>query len=203
MNAPAYGGTGPWLADAGGFADVFLALPLAAIDPPDPTHLIAVAHLRDADANRRNPNYRHGWNAVLRAFNLLQFLPGGWWITHEGVASNRYPDYAPADDAPPQAAASTASADWEAAIELAAPELHEAMKPWAANGLPAPQVGYELADSAGKVLAEAELAWPERRMAVLEDGQTDADAFDEAGWQVYASSEAGKLVKRALERPER
>ena len=33
MNAPAYGGTGPWLADAGGFADVFLALPLSAIDP--------------------------------------------------------------------------------------------------------------------------------------------------------------------------
>ena len=91
MNDPAYGGTGPWLSDAGGFADVFLALPLSAIDPPDPTQLIAIAHLHDTEPNRRNPNYRYAWNAVLRIFNLLQFLPAGWWITREGVTSNRYP----------------------------------------------------------------------------------------------------------------
>ena len=190
MNDPAYGGTGPWLADAGGFADVFLALPLSAIEPPDPTQLIAIAHLHDTEPNRRNPNYRHAWNAVLRIFNLPQFLPNGWWITHEGVTSNRYPDYALADEAPPQAAP-TASAHWEAAMELAAPELHEAMKQWAAGGLPAPEVGHELADSAGKVLAEAELAWPKRKVVVVHSDQAATAAFEEAGWQVYSASEAG------------
>ena len=197
MNAPAYGGTGPWLADAGGFADVFLALPLSAIDPLDPTQLIAVAHLRDTEANRRNPNYRHAWNTILRVFDLLQFLPNGWWITHEGVSSNRYPDYTPADEALPQPAA-LASAEWEAAMERAAVELHEAMKQWAAGGLPAPEVGYELADSAGKVLAEAELAWPERKVAVLHGEEMDAAAFAGAGWHVLCTAEGG-LAKKVLE----
>ena len=199
MNDPAYGGTGPWLADAGGFADVFLALPLSAIDPPDPTQLIAVAHLHDAEPNRRNPNYRHAWNAVLRIFNLLQFLPNGWWITHEGVTSNRYPDYAPAHEALPQPAA-LASAEWEAAMELAAVELHETMKQWAAGGLPAPEVGHELADSAGKVLAEAELAWPKRKVVVVHSDQAATAAFEEAGWQVYSASEAG-LARSVVDGP--
>ena len=133
----------------------------------------------------------------MRVFNFLQFLPNGWWITHEGVTSNRYPDYAPAHEALPQAAP-TASAHWEAAMELAAPELHEAMKQWAANGLPAPQVGYELADSAGKVLAEAELAWPERKVAVLHGEEMDAAAFAGAGWHVLCTAEGG-LAKKVLE----
>ena len=197
LNDPAFGGTGAWLNNAAPFADLFLALPLAAVESPDPTQLLAIAHLRDDAANRRNPNYRHAWNGILRLFNLLQFLPGGWWITHEGVKANRYPDFATADAAPPQAAAATASAEWEAAMELTAPELHEAMKQWAASGLPVPQVGYELADSTGSVLAEAELAWPKQRLALLHGEQTDAaGAFEAAGWRVCSATDGDELAER-------
>ena len=171
-------------------------LPLAAVESPDPTQLLAIAHLRDDATNRRNPNYRSAWNGVLRLFNLLQFLPGGWWITHEGVKANRYPDFAPADEAPPQAMAATASAEWEAAMELAAPELHEVMKQWAASGLPVPQVGYELADSTGSVLAEAELAWPKQRLAVLHEQADAGSAFEAAGGRVCSAADGDELAER-------
>lgn len=137
--------------------------------PQTPPKLIAVARLHDTEPNRRDRNYRHAWNGVLRTFNLLRFPPNGWWITHEGVSSTRYPDYAPAE-ASPQAAASTASTDWQVAMELAAPELHDAMKQWVANAQPAPQAGHELADGTGKVLAEAELAWPWHKVGGLQGG---------------------------------
>ena len=191
MNDPAFGGAGAWLADASGFSDLFVALPLAAVETPDPKALLAIAHLRDAEANRRKPNYRHAWNGALRTFNLLQLLPGGWWITSEGVTSKRYPDYPPAEEEPPRPAVD--AADWTAATELAATELHEAMTQWAAKDLPAPEVGYELADSSGKVLAEAELAWPPHKVAVLH-GEEGAGAFEGAGWRVYSASERDGFV---------
>ena len=62
---------------------------------------------------------------------------------HDGIKSNRHPDYAPTDEAPAEAA-STASADREAATELTAAQLHTAVTRWGANGVPTPQVAYEL-----------------------------------------------------------
>ena len=70
---------------------------------------------------------------------------------------------------------------------------------WAANDLPAPQVGCELADSAGKVLAEAELAWPQRKVAVLLDEEADATAFEVAGRRVYSAAEGSSLFERVVE----
>lgn len=122
---------------------------------------------------------------------------------HEGVKHRRYPDYAPPAEAHTQAAASSASAEWEAAIELAAAELREAMEQWAASGLPAPQVGYPLADNAGKVLAEGELAWPDRKVALLhgeEAGRTGRTAFESAGWRVYSAVEDDEFVERVAAR---
>ena len=57
--------------------------------------------------------------------------------------------------------------EWEAAMELTVETLHGAMDVWATRGLWVPEVGYELAGRAGRVLAEAERAWPGQQVAVL------------------------------------
>ena len=45
--------------------------------------------------------------------------------------------------------------------------------------------------------AEAELAWPKQRLAVLHGKQADgAAAFEEAGWRVYAAADGGELAER-------
>ena len=49
----------------------------------------------------------------------------------------------------------------------------------------------ELPDSAGKVLAEAELAWPEREVAVLHGEEAGRAAFEDAGWRVHSTGEDG------------
>ena len=52
-------------------------------------------------------------------------------------------------------------------MELAVEAPHGAMQHWAAKGLPASEIGFELADEAGRVLTKADLAWARHRVAVL------------------------------------
>ena len=65
------------------------------------------------------------------------------------------------------------------------------------NNRPLPDVGYELQDGAGRVCAEAELAWPIRKLAVVLPEKRDAVAeFRRQGWKVVTSSEL--TVERLL-----
>ena len=180
--AVALAGKGAWLGAPLGAplagADLFLVLPLAAVQPPEPDEMAAVIHLHDDEAGRGHPEYRRVWNSVLRLFNLLQFLPGAWFTTRQGAAANLYPEFAPTQQS---AAAPNA---WEEALSLSAPDVHPAMSQWAALGLPAPEVGYELADRTGRILAEAELAWAERKVAVLLPDAAAAE-FESAGWRAF------------------
>ena len=132
------GGFGPWVSGAGdgpsttaarhaatpaaprSAASLFAALPLAAVQAPDPAGVVAVVHFDDAGAdagvgvdadagtetnadaiagsnaqNAATKQYRSDWNGVLRLFNILQFLPQAWWTTRTGVSSGLYPEFAP------------------------------------------------------------------------------------------------------------
>ena len=178
----ALAGRGIWLDSAPRFADLFLALPLAAVRNGEPDDMVAIVHLHDDEPSREHPHYRPVWNGVLRLYNLLQFLPGAWWTTRIGVARDVYPEYARTDQPPPD----TVHPDgWEEAMELAAPELRPAMVQWSALGLPGPEAGFELIGQAGRVIAEAELAWPERKVVVLLSEQWEwAALFADTGWRV-------------------
>lgn len=90
--------------------------------------------------------------------------------------------------------------NWDAAMTLATEALHDAMTQWAALSLRVPEVGFELSDETGGVIAEAELAWPTERVAVLQDGEADARAtFTHAGWRVYFASDGKELVEGVAE----
>lgn len=71
----AVAGRGVWHGTAPRFADLFLALPLAAVRNGEPDDMAAIVHLRDDEPSRQHPRYRPVWNGVLRLYNLLQFLP--------------------------------------------------------------------------------------------------------------------------------
>ena len=71
---------------------------------------------------------------------------------------------------------------------MAAPEVHDLLAALSERGVPAPEVGCELTGTGGVILAEAELGWPARRVAVLLPGrEADATAFDAAGWRTFTS----------------
>lgn len=82
---------------------------------------------------------------------------------------------------------------WQEALELAAQEVQAWGLALAALGASAPQPGYELMDDKGRVIAEAELAWPDALTAVLMPGTTtDSALFVEQGWHVF-TADGGEL----------
>ena len=180
----AYAGRGAWRDAPPTFAQLFLALPLDAIRTPAPEELIAALHLNDV-ASTIDPSYRREWNGVLRLYNLLQFLPNAWWTTAVGVTRDIYPEFAQ----PAPGAETAISAEWTEAISLATPELQATVRELAANAVALPEVGFELANASGKVIAEAELAWEARRMAVLLSDQNDTP-FRDAGWRILRTDDA-------------
>ncbi|MDR2111899.1 MAG: DEAD/DEAH box helicase [Candidatus Accumulibacter sp.] len=78
---------------------------------------------------------------------------------------------------------------WPSVMELARREARAWLLALAREGAPPPEVGFELSDERGRVLAEAELAWAGPRIAVLlADGRDDAPRFEARGWQVYVAT---------------
>jgi Domain of unknown function (DUF1998)/Helicase conserved C-terminal domain len=66
------------------------------------------------------------------------------------------------------------------------------------NNRPLPDVGYELQDGSGRVCAEAELAWPTRKLAVvLPEKKESVEEFRRQGWEVVTSSDL--TVERLLD----
>ncbi|MDE0177891.1 MAG: DEAD/DEAH box helicase [Bryobacterales bacterium] len=172
----AFAGRGEWRGTQPDFVQLYLALPLAAVQSQEPNELTIAMHLDDS-LQSQHAEYRHEWNGVLRLYNLLQFLPNAWWTTALGVKRDVYPEFAPMEPGP----GVSISTEWTDAISLAAAELHPALYELAGQGISPPEVGFELANSTGQVIAEAELAWEARLVAVLL-GDQDRISFDEAGW---------------------
>ena len=182
----AVAGRGAWAGTPPEHAELFVALPLAAVQEGKPDQVAAIIHLHDGETDRDPADYRPVWNGVLRRFNLLQFLPGAWWTTRRGVERGIYPEFAPAAPGP---TASGPPSEWAKALHLMADDLHGVAEELAEREVPVPEVGFELPGDGGRVLAEAELAWLERRVAVLQPRQETADAaaFRAAGWNVFTT----------------
>jgi len=59
-----------------------------------------------------------------------------------------------------------------------------------------PVVGYEMTDAIGKVVADAELAWPTKQLVVLRADQDDLmPIWEAASWQVVLLDEDGLNVQ--------
>lgn len=75
-------------------------------------------------------------------------------------------------------------------LEFCAPSLHGFVNSCADQGLPLPTVGHELQDEKGCVCAEAELAWPAKKLAVLLAERMDRAAdFHKQGWKVFSAED--------------
>ncbi|MBY5946833.1 DEAD/DEAH box helicase [Photobacterium rosenbergii] len=71
---------------------------------------------------------------------------------------------------------------WQEIIELEILE-QESIDMMISMGIPAPEVGFELRDEAGEIVADAELAWPEIKIAlILPDMDEFFPVFEGQGW---------------------
>jgi hypothetical protein len=90
---------------------------------------------------------------------------------------------------PPKPVESTLTASDEV-VDYCDERCRDFVRAWARAGRPLPEVGYELQDGKGRVCAQAELAWPEHKVAALfRDDDPARSSFERQRWVVFDASE--------------
>jgi len=88
---------------------------------------------------------------------------------------------------------------WAAAHDLADPACAALLHACRADGLPTPEVGYDLVGRGGRVVATAELAWPDRRIALFLPGQeSDLLQAGAQGWRTLLAKEPLQATRSLL-----
>lgn len=127
------------------------------------------------------------WRLWLHTFNTMQTLPGICLVTSSGLDAQDYTGLAsPAVATKAQPAHQAAlNAAWEDVLKQALTTMHAGLSDLAKAGAEPPEMGPELADDKGKVLADGELCWTASMLVVLRDDQSDMiDAWAGQGWSV-------------------
>ncbi|MGB3494947.1 MAG: DEAD/DEAH box helicase [Elainellaceae cyanobacterium] len=125
---------------------------------------------------------RQSWIEALRLLNLYQFLPHTYAVTASGANEGIMPPTAVPTETPVENTNSYESTQWEQIRQLILEKtLQQAIGRMRQEQWPLPEAGYELAGDDGAIIAMAELAWPEAKVAVT---LTDVDhrAFAQAEW---------------------
>ena len=169
----------------------------------------------EPDPNASEQQQQARWREWLRQSNLFQFLPHllistpGWGGSEQSAAVDPpqvWVATGPAKAAPDgRAAAESAAAErqraWQELGRFAPAEVQpllEALEAaWQDTDHPLPEQAFELEGPRGDVLAQAELAWPEERLAVVSD-LVDAEAFTAADWRCWALEDSPGSTAAAL-----
>jgi DEAD/DEAH box helicase domain-containing protein len=157
----------------------------------------------DPEAAGSEKQQQAAWREWLRQGNLVQFLPHGlistpgWGGTEQPSAVDPPQVWIPTQNGPGanagEASASAAEAEQQRAWqelsrlspEVALPFLEALAAAFQAPEHPLPEQPFELEGPKGDVLAQAELAWPDQRLAVVMDPE-DLEAFTTAGWRCWS-----------------
>jgi DEAD/DEAH box helicase domain-containing protein len=144
---------------------------------------------KDADTLHLN------WRKWLALYNQQQMLPGMLLATRTAMDAGDCAGWTAA----PQGGAGLGAAsadqqmlakDWADAIDQTLEPLRPGLRELAALHALLPLIGHELANERNQVVAEAEMAWPDKRLVLLTAEQEDmADAWTGAGWMVLQLSE--------------
>jgi DEAD/DEAH box helicase domain-containing protein len=153
--------------------------------------VIAVLHLDDAwgDDDRHD---RDRWRAALRAFQVLHALPDAW-ATAAASSTSDLVHLVRRREAMPRPGEKLGWAEEAARADLLDAEEAELAREIARSGVEIPEIGYDVVVGT-RVVAEAVLAWPARRVAVLCRGDEGSRA---EGWRMIPfemARESGVLV---------
>ena len=164
----------------------------------------------DPDITDSEQQQQLAWQEWLRQGNLFQFLPHalistpGWGGLEQGSAIDPYGIWVGGQPAP-TGVGTTATQDqakqWQVLSQLVHPScmalLMALQSPILERDLAPPEVGYELAGAKNEVLAEAELAWPEQKLAVILAPE-DRPSFETAGWRCWSIDDSPDQIASEL-----
>jgi len=196
-------GFAPAVSKAGGALRVMGWWPtlLAKGLPTQPDWSAPGAVLLDPAAAQDEDGLHRQWRSWLQLFNTLQSMPGTCLVTADGLQAHDYDGLVGSAGAQtvaraaPQAAL---NAVWHAVIEQALEALRPGLKQLAQADAEPPEVGLELADAKGRVVADCELAWGAKRVVVLRADQADmAELWSADNWRTVLVDDDGVLAAGA------
>lgn len=153
--------------------------------------------LSDSEAHHGATEWRKTWRDFLWLFNFLQFLRSSEFVTSLGLAEGRYGAMEETLTGP------DASGALLKLLDLAALAVHPLCRMVAKAGRQLPEPGYELAAEDGEVIAEAELAWPTSRVAVLlPERAAERHLFEDRGWRTFSAEQDVFELLKLLPLPE-
>ena len=160
-----------------------------------PAKIIAIL---DDDPTTRTDKYEADWNGFWHFVNVMQFNSSATFLSKLGMSKAIYTvlgsiiseENQPAVEDIPEIVIDESWNDimGDFIDDIAVTCATEMKK----NGIPAPStIGFELADdNTGATIAEAEMAWEDKKVAWLLPEQAEfADTFRTKGWTVLYSSE--------------
>jgi DEAD/DEAH box helicase domain-containing protein len=132
------------------------------------------------------------WRHWLHLFNTTQSLSGMWLATENGLDHKDYDGLSPSPA--PKAVQPTEQTSLNGAWLETFDQLLDPLKPGmvrlAQAGAAVPEIGTELADDKGRVVADAEIIWAAAYVAILRSDQADmAEAWTVQGWTVLCLDE--------------
>jgi hypothetical protein len=130
-----------------------------------------------ADDERPDADRRRLWQQWWHAQNVLFAMSNSW------AAADTATDLTALAGAPVYAT-TTMSKEWAAASSTALSEVQPLLTLLFSAGVTAPTVGFELMGADKRIVAECELAWPDKQVAVTIG--TPYEAWAVADWNVYA-----------------
>jgi DEAD/DEAH box helicase domain-containing protein len=167
---------------------LMVSVAAAALKAPDPDDAF-LACVLDDDFTRTATEAERVWNGFLRLHNLFQFLRYANFATRRQVDAGGFVAAPAGSDGLP-ASLEAQVGGWEQILSLVAGELRSFATRLGERGDPLPILGFELTDELGAVIAEAELGWPELRIALLREDQRDfLTPFKAAGWGAFVAGE--------------
>ncbi|MBW4532661.1 MAG: DEAD/DEAH box helicase [Pleurocapsa minor HA4230-MV1] len=130
------------------------------------------------------------WTGILRQYNLFQFLDYSYVVTSRSFETET--ELEPLLLSPPidkETFASNSNPIWQEIKELVFDEDAIALIDYmSTHNWQVPEVGYELTDDTDTVIAEAELAWSERNLALVID-TSETEIFTQNQWKTFTIAE--------------
>lgn len=165
---------------------IFAGVKAADLKENNTKAVVSVAAILDDDLQKQGDSYASEWNGFWQFFNLMQFLPRFAAVTTRGLEAHLYEAIG---ESVPIAVVSGQNDEWAEMREMMLPEVQPIFDEMLTAGFPLPSdVGFELIDSEGTVIGQAEIVWEAVKVAYLLSDQSQFQTvFEKNGWKVISS----------------
>jgi len=165
----------------------------------DRDYPITVCSILDDKPETRTTKFEQEWNGFWHFFNVMQFSKGFVGICKAGLENYTYSalNVNPLTMSAGDGSVMTGSSEWASVIELLFDEesINLAKELESANLVAPDEVGYELTDDSGEVVAEMELAWIEKKIGFMSDDQLEnRERAERDGWKIFTTVEKAQAL---------